>query len=65
VDNEKLFYRNLRNDGKPCENNDMPDHEETKKKFWENIWTKPIKHNEEAEWIKDELERNQRKGLQK
>jgi len=53
----------ISHDDKPRENNDTPDHEETKK-FWENIWIKPIKHTEEAEWIKDELERNQRKALQ-
>ena len=55
-DDAKRFYREL--EKKIIQIERLPDIAEVKK-FWENILEQEVKHNEDAQWIK-----NQEKKLQ-
>ena len=49
----KIFYREL---GKKTIQAEKPPDIGKGKKFWQNILKKEVKHNEDAQWIKDKEE---------
>ena len=52
-EDSKRFYRELGR--KTIQYKKLPDIEEVKK-FWQNILEQEVKHNEDAQWIKDQEE---------
>ena len=49
VNNQRRFFQEV--DGQGQQNSDVPDANEAKL-FWSNIWSKEVKHSNEAEWLK-------------
>lgn len=55
--NEKTFYRGLREFQSETDDmhHDLPTVENTEQ-YWSSIWSNPLQHNTEAQWIKNEKE---------
>ena len=53
MEDSKTFYREL---GKKTIQTEKPPHTGEVKKFWQNILEQEAKHNEDAQWIKDQEE---------
>ena len=53
--NQRMFYRNMGEDVKDKKKEgieEKPD-KDACTKFWSDIWSNAVEHNEQAEWVKD------------
>ena len=51
LNNQRHFYKEFSQEGERC-HDDQPDSEESKK-FWGDIWSESVDHNNDVKWLKD------------